>query len=178
MSEPNFSPSTVTKYNIKANYMMELLEDCVHQNDFIICIYWLYNCINLWNYWGFPGGSEGKESACNSGNLGLIPRLGKSTGGGHGNPLQYFCLENPHGRGAWWVTVHGEAELEMTEQLSTAHEIISIPFMNLIDRYLKFCIYFLYLRLRRISTIAKKKKMFEKPKFNSALSFYRFGIWF
>ena len=87
-----------------------------------------------------------------------------------------FAWRIPMDRGAWWATVHGVAELDMTEQLSTAHEIISIPFMNLIDRYLKFYIYFLHLRLRRISAIAKKEKKFEKPKFNSALSFYRFGI--
>ena len=46
----------------------------------------------------FPGGSDGKESACNTGNLGSIPELGRSPGGGHGNPLQYTCLENPHGQ--------------------------------------------------------------------------------
>ena len=53
---------------------------------------------------GFPGGSDGKESACNAGDLGLIPDLGRSPGGGHGSPLQYSCLENPMDRGA---TVHG-----------------------------------------------------------------------
>ena len=53
---------------------------------------------------GFPGGSDGKESACNAGDLGLIPELGRSPGGGHGSPLQYSCLENPMDRGA---TVHG-----------------------------------------------------------------------
>ena len=42
--------------------------------------------------------SAGKESACNAGDLGLIPGLGRSPGGGHGNPLQYSCLENPHGQ--------------------------------------------------------------------------------
>ena len=47
---------------------------------------------------GFPGGSDGKESACNAGDLGLIPGLGRSPGGGHGNPLQHSCLENPHGQ--------------------------------------------------------------------------------
>jgi len=47
---------------------------------------------------GLPGGSAGKESACNSGDLGLIPGLGRSPGGGHGNPLQHSCLENPHGQ--------------------------------------------------------------------------------
>ena len=55
---------------------------------------------------GFPGGSDCKESACSVGDLGLIPSLGRSPGGGHGNPLQYSCLENPHGRGAGWATVH------------------------------------------------------------------------
>ena len=44
---------------------------------------------------GFPGGSVGKESACNVKNLGSIPGLGRSPGGGHGYPFQYSCLENP-----------------------------------------------------------------------------------
>ena len=47
---------------------------------------------------GFPGGSDGKESACNAGDPGSIPRLGKSLGEGNGNPLHYSCLENPHGQ--------------------------------------------------------------------------------
>jgi len=44
---------------------------------------------------GFPGGSDNKESACNVGDLGSTPGLGRSPGSGHDNPLQYFCLENP-----------------------------------------------------------------------------------
>ena len=48
-----------------------------------------------------------KESACNSGDLGLIPGLGGSPGEGNGNPLQYSCLENPMDRGAWQATVYG-----------------------------------------------------------------------
>ena len=47
---------------------------------------------------GFPGGSDGKESACNVGDLGLIPGFGRSPGGGHGNPLQYFWVENSLGQ--------------------------------------------------------------------------------
>ena len=47
---------------------------------------------------GFPGSSAGKESACNTGEPGLIPGLGRSPGGGPGNSLQYSCLENPHGQ--------------------------------------------------------------------------------
>ena len=50
---------------------------------------------------GFPDGSDGKESAYNVGGLGLIPGAGRSPGEGHGNPLQYSCLENPIDRGAW-----------------------------------------------------------------------------
>ena len=48
---------------------------------------------------GFPGGSGGKESACNAGDLGSIPGLGRSPGGAHGNPLQYSLPENPMDRG-------------------------------------------------------------------------------
>ena len=47
---------------------------------------------------GFPGGLAGKESACNAGDPGSIPRSGRCPGEGHGNPLQYSCLENPHGQ--------------------------------------------------------------------------------
>ena len=58
---------------------------------------------------GFPGDSDGKESAGNAGDLGLIPGSGRSPGEGNGNPLQYSCLENPMDRGAWRATVHGVA---------------------------------------------------------------------
>ena len=59
----------------------------------------------------FPHSSVGKESACNAGDLGSIPGLGRSSGEGNGNPLQYSCLENPMDRGAWWATVHGAARI-------------------------------------------------------------------
>ena len=59
---------------------------------------------------GFSGGSDGKESACNVGDLGSIPRLGRSPGEGNGNPLQYSCLENSMDRGFWQATVHGVAK--------------------------------------------------------------------
>ena len=65
---------------------------------------------------GFPGGSDGKESACNVGDLGSIPGLGRSPGGRHGNPLHYSCLENPHGqRGLAGYNPWGCKELDMTE---------------------------------------------------------------
>ena len=56
---------------------------------------------------GFPGGSDSKQSACNEGDLGLIPGLGTSPEEGNGNPLQYSCRENLMDRGAWWATIHG-----------------------------------------------------------------------
>ena len=55
---------------------------------------------------GFPHGSDGKESAYSAEDLSLIPGLGRSPGGGHGNPFQYSCLENPMDRGPWQVMVH------------------------------------------------------------------------
>ena len=67
-------------------------------------------CISLKTNAGFHGGSNGKESACNAGDLGLIPGLGRSPGGGHGNPLQHSCLENPHGQRGLVSYSHGVAK--------------------------------------------------------------------
>ena len=65
---------------------------------------------------GFHGGSGSKESTCNVGDLGLIPALGKSPGGEHGNPFEYSCLENPHGqRSLAGYSPWGCKELDMTE---------------------------------------------------------------
>ena len=70
----------------------------------------------------FPGGSDGKDSACNAGDPGSIPGSGRSPGGGHGNPLQYSCLENPHGqRSLEGYSPMGHKELDTTEWLSTKH---------------------------------------------------------
>ena len=55
------------------------------------------------------------ESACKAGDLGLIPGLGRSPGGGHGNPLQYACLENPHGQGLAGYSPWGCKESDMTQ---------------------------------------------------------------
>ena len=54
--------------------------------------------------------SVGKESACNAGDVGLIPGWGRSPEGGNGNPLQYYCLGNLMDREAWWATVQGVAK--------------------------------------------------------------------
>ena len=74
---------------------------------------------------GFPGGPDGKESSCNARNMGLIPGLGRSPGGGHDNPLQYSCLENPYGQRSLVGTVQGIARSQMwlsnVAQHSTVH---------------------------------------------------------
>ena len=65
---------------------------------------------------------RGKESTCNAGDMGSIPGLGRSPGGGHGNPPQYSCLENPMDRGAWQAQVHRVAKSwTQLKRLSTAH---------------------------------------------------------
>ena len=53
-----------------------------------------------------------KKFACNAGDPGLIPRLGRSPEEGNGNPLQYSCLDNSMNRGAWWATEHSVAKLD------------------------------------------------------------------
>ena len=70
-------------------------------------------------------GPDGKESGCNAGDLGSIPGLGKSHEGGHGNPLQYSCLENPHRqRSLVSYSPRGHIDLDTTERLSTAHSVL------------------------------------------------------
>ena len=83
---------------------------------------------------GFPGGSEVKASACNAGDLGLIPGLGRSPGEGNGNPLQYSCLENPMAGGAWWATVHGVAKSQtrLSNLTFTFHSDIDLQFVFLV----------------------------------------------
>ena len=78
-----------------------------------MCTYMLAIFLNsislLYTYW-FPRWVGGKELACKAGDtgvMGLILRLGRSPGGGNGNPLLYSCLENPMDREAWWAIVHG-----------------------------------------------------------------------
>ena len=82
----------------------------------------------LMNSMGIPGGLDGKGSACSVGDLGSIPGLGRSPGEGHGNPLQYSCLENPHGqRSLAGYSPWDHKELDMTEQLSTSTQGVGKP---------------------------------------------------
>ena len=87
---------------------------------------------------GFPGGSDRKESSCNAGNMGLIPGLGRSLEGGHGNPLQYSCLENPQGqRSLVGYSPWGRKESDTTERLSI-HSTFKFNFQrNLVPEMVK-----------------------------------------
>ena len=80
---------------------------------------------------GFPGDSVGKESFCNAGdagNMALISGSGRSPGGGHGNPLQYSCLENLMDKGSWCATVHRAAKTRtQLKQLSMHKQYSSSP---------------------------------------------------
>ena len=101
--------------------------------------------------WGLTslGHSDGKKTACNAGDLGLIPGLGRSPGGGNGNLFQYSCLENSMDREAWWATVHGVTKSQTlliiwhmyhnsTKRfLSAFYNLYNLLFLNLYKLYHK-----------------------------------------
>ena len=90
----------------------------------------------LYIYPVFPCGSDGKHSACNVGDLNLIPWLGRSPGKGHGNRLQYSCLENPHEqRSLEGYSPWGCKELDTTERLSTYIYPLFFRLFAHIDRF-------------------------------------------
>ena len=92
----------------------------------LLLLFWVYV-----NGMSFPGGSDGKESAGNEEDLGSIPGLGRSPRGGHGNPFQYSCLDNPHGqRSLVGYSPWGHKESDTAEQVSTAtqHYAVFIPY--------------------------------------------------
>ena len=81
---------------------------------------------------GYPGGSGIKNLPANAGDPGLIPGLERSPGGGHGNPLQYSCLENSMDKGAQWAIVHRVAQSQtQLKGLSRSSMYVSIPIFNL-----------------------------------------------
>ena len=89
---------TIKAYNITYNLSVAVLS----QNNIKEVNNAFYHLLML--SLGFPGGSVNKESTCNAGYLGSVPGLGRNPGGGHGNPLQHSCLENPVDIGAWRAT--------------------------------------------------------------------------
>ena len=98
----------------------------MHHSKFALFFYYTLLKLEL----GFPGGSDSKESACNARDLGSIPGLGRSLGGGHGTTLQYSCLENPHGqRSLAGCSPWGGKELDTTERLSI-HGLLCNPYLK------------------------------------------------
>ena len=89
----------------------------------LFCFHKCYSSLLL--CMSFPCSSLNKESACNAGDLGLIPGSGRSSREGNGNPPQYSCLENPMDRGAWQATVQGVARV--------GHDLVTKapPYMSL-----------------------------------------------
>ena len=79
-------------------------------------IHWIHNLDLITHIWASQVAPVGKESARNAGDSGysnLIPESGRSPWGGHVNPSQYSCLENPMDKGAWWATVHGVSKSQI-----------------------------------------------------------------
>ena len=81
----------------------------------ISCMFIILSSRGDFQNFGFPNGSDDKISACDAGDLGLIPGLGRAPGEENGYPSQYSCLENSMYRGAWWAADHGVTELDTTE---------------------------------------------------------------
>ena len=108
---PKIKRKEIRGRNFKLKYMPILYHLILTQALFSFLLFWhssnILSCNILAWQMGFPGSLAGKESSCKAGHSGLIPGLGRSPGGGHGNPLQYPGLENPRDRGAWRDTVHG-----------------------------------------------------------------------
>ena len=75
-------------------------------------------------YFSFPGGASGKEPTGDIRVVDSIPGLGRSPGEGNGSPLQYSCLKDPMGRGAWQATVHGVTKSQTRlKKLSTKYKL-------------------------------------------------------
>ena len=91
---------------------------------------------------GFPGGLEVKASACNSGDLGLIPGLGRYHGEGNGNPFQYSCLESPMDGGVWWTAVHGVTRIRHDLATTPPPPLLLFFLFNGISVFSIFCVLF------------------------------------
>ena len=118
--KPNFS---VNDHNAPQNVALAHSRSTVDTQEIrggTICFYEVQHlALTEFFFMGFPHSSVSKESACNAGDLGLIPGSGRSPGKGNGSSLQYSCLENPMDRGAWQATVHGVVRV--------GHDLVTKP---------------------------------------------------
>ena len=101
----------INKQSVNSFWITHTHTSSTTNDQFFFFFLYFLTVTLLWD-WGFPGGSDGKESACSVGDPGSILGLGRCPGGGHSNPLQYSCLQNPINRRAWWATVHGVSHKE------------------------------------------------------------------
>ena len=122
----------------------------------------------------FSGGSDGKESACNAGDLGLIPGLERFPGKGNGYPLQCSCLENFKNRGAWRATVHGVAKSQ-TWRATNTFTLLSqcIHILNNYTAHFKY-ITALFVKYTSIKLTKEKARKQRKEKENKSLVKYLF----
>ena len=97
-----------------------------------------------------PGGSDGKESAHNVGNLGSVPGSGRSPGEENGNPLQYSCLGNSMGRGAWWAMSLGT---QLSKHTTVFHYVYIIFYLPIQLWTLKLCPYFKLIIFKKFTSI-------------------------
>ena len=89
---------------------LNILKSLKVRSTFLVLLLIVYLFVYHHSVKGFPRGSDGKESSRNVGDPSSIPGLGKSPGGGNGNPFQYSCMENSMDRGAWRATIHRVAK--------------------------------------------------------------------
>ena len=100
---------------------------------------WMY--VTPLSYVAFPGGWAVTNPPVNAGDAGSTPGLGRSSGEGNGNPLQYFCLGNSMGKGNWWAAVHGVAkELDMTYQLNNDDWTIHLKIIQMLS--FMWCVFY------------------------------------
>ena len=119
----HFRGLKLVDFSPKPNCLSSVLDVSQSLDDF------LHSCVIVEDAdLGLGSGSDGKESACNAGDPGLIPGLKRSSGEENGNPLQYSCLENLMDGGAWWATIHGFAKSQDTTGRLTHADHRNIPF--------------------------------------------------
>ena len=121
-------------------------------------------------YFDFPGGSDGKASVYKAGDLGSSPGLGRYPGEGNGNPLQYYCLENPMDRGAWYATVYGVTKSQIRLSNFTSHYLlIGLLTLDSVQRikwhiYNPILFFFLSRNKQSLNFVKVRKWMLRKKK--------------
>ena len=103
-----------------------------------MCSIWKVSHVDLLIL-NFPGGSVNKEFTCNAGDLGLIPRLGRSLGGRHGNPFRYSCVETPQWQSLAGCSPRGRKESDMAKWLSTHSTAHRLPLTSYHPKATKGC---------------------------------------